>query len=91
MQYIAEQGSVENAYMALKEKGGTYEDAPTRQVARLALIDYYSRKAIDKNVSVEDQNVAIDKILDLEKALAREATVHGQASAVLNIWKSKQP
>lgn len=88
--YIAEKGSVENAYEDLLNKSKS-EDLAKRQVARLSVMDYYSRQAIDESVSEEKQNEAVSKLMNMEKAVAREATQAGQASAVLNIWKSKQP
>ncbi|MCK5019139.1 MAG: hypothetical protein KAS32_18910, partial [Candidatus Peribacteraceae bacterium] len=88
--YIADKGSIEQAYDDLLEKS-KLEDLPTRQVARLSLMDYYSRKAINPNVSIKEQDNAVSKLINIEKAVAREATGAGQASAVLNIWKSKQP
>jgi hypothetical protein len=88
--YLAEKGTPEVAYEDLLEKS-KLEDSPTRQVARLSLMDYYSRKTIDPSVPVEQQDEAVKKLINLEKAVAREATTAGQASAVLNIWKAKQP
>jgi len=88
--YIRDKGTLEQAYNDLLDKS-TVEEIPTRQVARLSLMDYYSRKAINPKVSEQQQDDAISKLVNLEKAVAREATSAGQASAVLNIWKAKQP
>lgn len=90
-QYIADKESIEQAYEDLAQKTKNLDELPTRQVARLSLIDFYSRKAINPNVTAVEQNDAIDKVMTLEKLVAREGTKSGQASAVLAIWKSMQP
>lgn len=88
--FIAEKGSLDQAYDDLRGES-SLKDLPTRQVARLSLMDYYSRKAINENVPQVEQEKAVERVINMEKALAREATAAGQGGAVLNIWKAKQP
>jgi hypothetical protein len=88
--FIEEMG-VEGATTDLIEPTKDINEYPTRQVARLVLLDTYSRILGDPTANEVDKTKAYHNIDRLQTALAREGTKTGQGNAMLQLWTSMQP
>lgn len=82
---------IEGATADLIEKTRDFNEFPIRQVARLVLLDSYSRLLADKTATEVDRTKAYNAIDKLQTALAREATSAGQGNAMLQLWTTMQP
>jgi len=90
-QTLIDELGFEGATLDLEEKTRVIDDYPKRQVARLILLDAYSRVLGDPMAGEVDKNKSFTAIDKLQTAIAREGTVTGQGNAMLQIWTSMQP
>jgi len=82
---------VGGATSELKELTKRTQEFPQRNVARMVLLNLYSKAIIDPASSEGDKKVAFKAIDDLQQAMARDNTKAGQGIAMMRIWKEMQP
>jgi hypothetical protein len=90
-QYIEEAGSIDNATRDLEGDTRSLNELPTRQVARMILIDHYMRVLGNRQSSQQEKNNAFRASTNLQSILAKEANKAGQANVHLKLWKVMQP
>jgi hypothetical protein len=82
---------VQGATAELIERTRDMNDFPKRNVARMVLLDFYSKAIVDPNASEGDKKVAFKAIDDLQSIIAKENTKAGQGTSLMRIWKEMQP
>lgn len=88
---MIERMGVRNATEELSFMFDRVSDFPVRVVARLVLIDFYSRALTDSASTEQDKETAYRAIDRLWTALAKESTRGGQGIKFLGTWKAMQP
>jgi len=72
---------VQGASIELESRTRNMQEFPKRNVARMVLLDFYSRAITDPNANERDKNTAFGHIDKLQEITARENTKAGQGTA----------
>jgi len=88
--FIKDRG-IDGATRELEKPIPNSNEAPTRQVARLILLDNYSRILGNEGATKAERDNAYNVINKLQEMVSKEANKWGQANAHLQLWKAMQP
>ena len=88
--FIEERG-IDGAVEDLINKTTDINDYPTRQVARMVMIDHFTRILGNSQETKANKDRAYNLVNKLQQVLSKEANKTGQGNAHLNLWKVMQP